>query len=226
MQPSTRDLQSQLSSQWDVLAPSPEDRALLERAMAASFAVHDGQLRPNGLPYPDHPLTVALRMLTAGAAPTRSHLVAALLHDAVEDAHEALVTFLGGRGAGASREEAFQAISDHLDPLAAAWIRAFTNPEFDPARKNELYRAHVVDLVDHAPDAFLVKFEDFSENALSLGGLEEGPRKQKLRAKYGPVVRGLRDRLSTLDPSHPLAPHRRRMLAALDGALAGEYAGH
>ena len=71
-----------------------------------------------------------------------------------------------------------------------------------------------------------MKFEDFSENALSLDGLEDGPRRQKLTAKYGPVIRALRARLAALTAAdHPVTPHRDRMLAALERAWNGPYAG-
>jgi len=239
MNASTRELQARLLSRLDQAGLFRDARPTIERAMRASFTVHDGTSRPGGIPYPDHPLSVALRLLDTGAARTSTHLVAALLHDAVEDAHAALVAFLRGdaAGQGASHAEAYRAIAEELDPLAAEWIHHLTNPDFDAAvahlpepdraaARRALYRDHVVGLVDHAPEAFLVKFEDFSENALSLHAVEEGPRRQKLRAKYGPVVQALVARLQALvDPSHPVTPHRARMLAALEQAWATEYAG-
>jgi hypothetical protein len=238
MIPSTRALQSQLVSRVDALGLGANVRARVELAMRASFSVHDGSFRPGGVPYPDHPLSVALRMLASGAARTPSHVIAALLHDAVEDAPGSLVAFLRGTSAETvTHEEAFRALADCVDPLAAEWIRHLTNPDFDAAvahlpeperagAKRALYCEHVVGLVDASPEAFLVKFEDVSENALSLQAVEEGPRRQKLRTKYGPVVKGLIDRLQRLaEPGHPVTPHRARMLEALGRAWETEYAG-
>jgi hypothetical protein len=236
MHPSTHALQSTLRHRLESAGLLPRERDVVERAMKASFTVHDGALRPGGVPYPDHPLSVALRLLDAGAARTTSHLVAALLHDAVEDAPERLVDVLQAfpLRAQPTPEDALRAIAEALDPLAAEWVRQLTNPDFDAAvghlpeaRRAEashaLYRDHVVGLVDGCPEAFLIKFEDFSENALSLHLLQEGPRRQKLVAKYGPVVRALRDRLERLDVAgHPVTPHRARMLAALERAWTGQ----
>ncbi|MEN9798358.1 MAG: hypothetical protein RL653_2054 [Pseudomonadota bacterium] len=238
MNASTRALQEDLASRLDGLRLAADDRARVDLAVRASFAVHDGSFRPGGVPYPDHPLSVALRMLASGAARTSSHVVAALLHDAVEDAPGALVSFLRGSPAGdATPDAAYRALAEIVDPRAAEWIRHLTNPDFDAAvahlpgpgraeAKRALYCEHVVGLVDHAPEAFLVKFEDFSENALSLHAVEDGPLRQKLRAKYGPVVKGLIARLQRLeDPTHPAMPHRARMLEALGRAWEAEYAG-
>ena len=238
MHASTRALQAALLARLAPLGLTAGAQAAVERAMRASFTVHDGTHRPGGIPYPDHPLTVALRLLDSGAAQSASHLVAALLHDAVEDAHEALVGCLEGPGAarGATPGDALRAIAEQLDPLAADWVRHLTNPDFDaavahlpgperPAARRALYREHVVGLVDACPDAFLVKFEDFSENALSLHAVDDGPRRQKLKEKYGPVVSALRERLEALaDPAHPVTPHRARMLVALERAWVEQYA--
>ena len=38
------------------------------------------------------------------------------------------------------------------------------------------------------PEAFKIKLADLSQNALKVDELEDGPRKDKLRAKYEPVA--------------------------------------
>jgi GTP pyrophosphokinase len=59
------------------------DAGLLRRAYAVADHWHDGQLRKSGAPYITHPLAVAILLADIGMDTTT--LVAALLHDTVED---------------------------------------------------------------------------------------------------------------------------------------------
>ena len=59
------------------------DLALLQRAYDAAEAAHAGQKRKSGDPYITHPLAVAT--VLAGLGMDTTTLVAALLHDTVED---------------------------------------------------------------------------------------------------------------------------------------------
>ncbi|MFT4287833.1 RelA/SpoT family protein [Nocardioides sp.] len=59
------------------------DLALLERAYATAERLHEGQLRKSGDPYITHPLAVTTILAELGM--TEPTLVAALLHDTVED---------------------------------------------------------------------------------------------------------------------------------------------
>ncbi|RAG84703.1 bifunctional (p)ppGpp synthetase/guanosine-3',5'-bis(diphosphate) 3'-pyrophosphohydrolase [Streptacidiphilus pinicola] len=59
------------------------DLALLDRAYQVAEASHRGQMRKSGEPYITHPLAVAMILAQLGAETTT--LVAALLHDTVED---------------------------------------------------------------------------------------------------------------------------------------------
>jgi GTP pyrophosphokinase len=61
----------------------PEDVAAVESALAFSAAAHHGQLRQSGEPYVSHPIAVA-RILTPLHMDTQA-IIAALLHDVVED---------------------------------------------------------------------------------------------------------------------------------------------
>lgn len=59
------------------------DLALIERAYATAERLHRGQMRKSGDPYITHPLAVTT--ILAGIGMTEPTLVAALLHDTVED---------------------------------------------------------------------------------------------------------------------------------------------
>ncbi|WP_017933616.1 RelA/SpoT family protein [Nocardioides sp. Iso805N] len=64
------------------------DLALLERAYVTAERLHEGQLRKSGDPYITHPLAVTTILAELGM--TEATLVAALLHDTVEDTPYAL----------------------------------------------------------------------------------------------------------------------------------------
>lgn len=59
------------------------DVSVIERAYAVAKACHEGQLRKSGEPYITHPVAVATILAELGMTPPT--LVAALLHDTVED---------------------------------------------------------------------------------------------------------------------------------------------
>jgi len=62
---------------------SAADRECVHRAFELCKSAHDGQLRKSGEPYATHPIAVALLIAEMGAG--ADPLVAALLHDALED---------------------------------------------------------------------------------------------------------------------------------------------
>ncbi|MBU2159115.1 HD domain-containing protein, partial [Patescibacteria group bacterium] len=67
-----------------VQAPSPEEIALIERAYEFAKKAHEGHTRYSGEPYFIHPAAVAKHLAELGM--DARTIVAALLHDAIEDA--------------------------------------------------------------------------------------------------------------------------------------------
>ena len=67
---------------------TPEANATIDRAYAFAASAHEGMRRKSGEPYIIHPLTTAIILATMRMDPTT--LVAALLHDVVEDTAVAL----------------------------------------------------------------------------------------------------------------------------------------
>jgi guanosine-3',5'-bis(diphosphate) 3'-pyrophosphohydrolase len=72
------------------------DAAVLRRSYSIAFAMHDGQTRKSGDPYITHPLAVAQICAELGMDTTT--LVAALLHDTVEDTSYTLEALNGDFG--------------------------------------------------------------------------------------------------------------------------------
>lgn len=85
-------------------ALGPEDAERIERAYRFSAAAHDGQYRDEGTPFVEHPVRVAVLLWQELGVRDVELLVAALLHDAIEDSHEVdaelIVSAFGERVAG------------------------------------------------------------------------------------------------------------------------------
>jgi hypothetical protein len=185
------------------------DRRRLEDALELAARLHAGDRRERE-PYLNHPLRVAIRILSHYGARDPDVAIAGLLHDTVED-HAAELAPGGGRQA------ALAALAGRFGPRVAELVGAVTNPEYDPARdRNEQYREHVTESLERSPWARVVKVSDFADNGAGLIHTA-GPRVEKLAAKYAPVVPVLRDMISR--PDTPLSDEaRQRIFAQLDRA--------
>jgi hypothetical protein len=237
----TRALGCQLESLVRSLFPLTYDQERILDALSAMICVHRSQKdRPEGTPYVSHPLEVALYVLLRFGRSDPDVLMAALLHDAVEDQADKLVapcvaSDLSRRGL---RQAALEALGHRFGARVAELAGLLVNPDPDEASgvlsgldeaeqeacKHQLYREHVQSLWDGDPDALLIKLADFSQNALRLDRLEEGPKKDRLRRKYGPVIAMSVARLEQMeDPGHPLFEARGWLLENLREAYARDY---
>jgi (p)ppGpp synthase/HD superfamily hydrolase len=133
----------------------------LEQALRLAATVHEGQLHGDE-PYVLHPVRVAMRVLDAGAR--HEVVLAALLHDAVEDTH---LTLDGLRGLG--YPEATVGLVDLLTH-----------------REGEARGAYLERLLAD-PEAVQVKLADNADNAGRLDRLAatDPARAGRLRARYG-----------------------------------------
>ena len=93
--PSSTDPVTDLIRTHRVIHPS-SDSALLRRAYSIAEQMHRGQMRKSGEPYITHPLSVAQIVADLGMDTTT--LVAALLHDTVEDTQYTLAALEGDFG--------------------------------------------------------------------------------------------------------------------------------
>lgn len=82
----THDLRPRLSASARGAGLSTDELVRIHEAMDLSFEVHRPEKsRPDGTPYVDHPLSVALSLFSPDAIPDADLAVAALLHDSVEN---------------------------------------------------------------------------------------------------------------------------------------------
>jgi (p)ppGpp synthase/HD superfamily hydrolase len=147
--------------------------------------------------------------------PDKDLVIAALMHDAVEDQSDQLSSLSGVEDRGTGIEEGSLAeIKTKYGERTANIVSHLSNPDFtmalesqgiskkDPRYqefKNKLYADHVQEIVED-PDVLTIKLADFSENALSLDALpvetdRQKLQKQKFLDKYTPVMKIFIDRL-------------------------------
>jgi hypothetical protein len=189
--------------------PEP-DRRRMEQALDLAARLHAADRRDRE-PYLNHPLRVAIRIMSYYDVRDADVICAALLHDAVED-HPAELA-----GGPADPGAALDALASQFGPRVAELVGAVTNPRYVPGRDpDEQYREHVADSLRDNPWARVIKASDFTDNG---GGLMHttGPRLHRLAGKYAPLVPVLADLIAR--PDTPLsAAAKERILAQLDRA--------
>jgi HD domain-containing protein len=166
-------------------------RARLERALDLAARLHAGDRRDRE-PYVNHLLRVAIRIISHYGVHDPDVIVAALLHDAVEDHPDELA---GGGG----HKEALGVLAAEFGPRVAELVAAVTNPAYTPDRDaHDQYREHVAESLAASPWARVIKASDFTDNGVGLIHTT-GPRLQTLAAKYAPLVPVLRDLIARPD---------------------------
>ena len=186
-----------------------EDRRRLNQALELAARLHAGDRRERE-PYVNHLLRVAIRIMSHYGVRDTDVIIAALLHDAVED-HAAELAPGGGQ------EDALAVLAAEFGPRVAELVAAVTNPEYAPDRDtHEQYRQHLADSLRRNPWARVIKASDFTDNGAGLIHTTS-PRVRKLAGKYAPLVPVLRELIAL--PDTPLdAAARQRILAQLDRA--------
>ena len=197
------------------IAPfSARDRRRVDGACSLMSVAH-GCDRRQREPYANHPLRVAIRILSPGHYGVRDHDVAcaALLHDIVED---------HAGDFGGTPQAARKALARMFGARAAGLVAAVTNPVWEPGRdRDEKYREHVAASLEACPWARVIKASDFTDNAVGLFHTT-GPKLDRLAAKYRPLVPVLRELI--LRPDTPLDPDVKDKIAAQLGDAEDRFA--
>jgi (p)ppGpp synthase/HD superfamily hydrolase len=206
----------------DSLKLSASQNEIGTRALKVATITHKGQTRRGDTPYIDHPLRVALSAVKLFGVRDLNLIIAALLHDTVEDRAAQLIQALGETTSGDEKTEAFNLLSIHFGDRVSEVVKRLTNPDFDAlvaalqskgdlreprSIKQSLYQQHFLEILAEDPEAFLIKLADFGENALKLGQLTPTER-APLARKYGPVILATISALEKLPAEHPLLPLR------------------
>jgi hypothetical protein len=184
------------------IARFPADaQATLNEALALASRLHENDLRVRE-PYLNHLLRVTIRIICYYRVDDVDVLVAALLHDAVEDHPEDL---------GGTPGEALATLAQRFGPRVAELVGAVTNPEWSPDRhRYEQYRDHVTESLDGNPWARVIKLSDFTDNGVGVIHTT-GPKLRSAATKYAPLVPVLRELVSR--PDTPLADEVKQHIA-------------
>jgi hypothetical protein len=187
-------------------------QATLHRALALAERVHVGDTRVRE-PYLHHLLRVAIRIVCYYRVRDVDVLVAALLHDAVED-H---ATELAGGAPTDPTEAALAVLSRDFGPRVAGLVRSVTNPTYHPDRdRDEQYREHVIEALTRDPWARVIKLSDFTDNGLGVIHTS-GTKVRRAAVKYAPLVPALRELVAR--PDTPLDEEaKEHILGQLDEA--------
>ncbi|BCJ70633.1 hypothetical protein CS0771_01770 [Catellatospora sp. IY07-71] len=173
------------------------DRAVLAEALELAARLHAEQRRVRE-PYLNHLLRVTIRIIHYYRITDRDVLVAALLHDSVEDQPWG-ITGQTHRSGPPPREQALAVLAERFSPRVASLVAAVTNPEYDLDRdKDEQYRAHVVESLDVDPWARVIKVSDFTDNGVGVIHTI-GPKVRRAATKYSPLVPALRELVARAD---------------------------
>ena len=147
---------------------SGEDLETLAAAFAFAKACHGDQRRPTGDPYERH-LLEAVEVLATGAGVTdRDVLVAALLHDVVEDTPCTL-----------------EEVRERFGPAVAELVDWVTRPDPPDGDRQAARLAYLRRLASAPPAAVLVKLADRLSNVQTL---DRHPRPEFRRNYYRETV--------------------------------------
>lgn len=178
-------------------------RSVTFPALELAAMLHAGQTRANRAnlprtPFIEHPLRNAIRLIRLGVSDV-DVILAALLHDTVEDCADRFASLSGLAFGDEQSKRMF--LSGHIAAkfgtevlkLVLAVTNEIPTPSTLPLARDEkhsIYREHVVKAIMSDDRVLLVKFADFMDNA---GGLyhqteENGGMALRLAAKYAPLV--------------------------------------
>lgn len=180
----------------------PAERRLLGEALDLAAKLHATDRRTHE-PYLNHLLRVTLRIIRYYDVRDVDVLVAALLHDSVEDHPQELAELPAGQPEEAATEAAVAALARRFNPRVAALVRSVTNPRYHPDRdRHQQYREHLAESLDRDPWARVIKASDFTDNG--VGVIHTTATKAYSSAlKYRPLVPTLRELIGR--PDTPLS---------------------
>lgn len=204
----------------ETLRLMPESTELITSAATLASFLHRKQTRfvrgdlPQ-VPYIEHPLRVALRLIRWGIHDA-TMIAAALLHDVVEDAAEELLEVFGTEEDYGSAHECLRRL---YGPQIAHLVRRLTNPVATEGKTTLSYHEHVAELARSGSVALLIKASDLKDNAGSIRHqLGHGQDKKLLRliGKYYSVTKLFSVEMRVRQHNHDLALTN---IKGIDGVL-------
>ncbi|MEI7765467.1 MAG: HD domain-containing protein [bacterium] len=194
-----------------------------KEALSLALEIHkDQKPRPDG-PYVNHILRVSNRIVEEYGIKDPELVIAAALHDSVEDQAKKLANLVNNTEAISEREKALLFIKNTFGERVEKIVSKLSNPEpesegLSPEKKNLIYKEHVKEAIEDS-DVFPIKLSDFSDNALNLEAVGDPTRRLKLSKKYLPVIEVFVDRIERaqdiLSPEK-ITEMKNRLLSAIE----------
>ncbi|MBB5872120.1 hypothetical protein F4553_005554 [Allocatelliglobosispora scoriae] len=191
----------------------PVERERLETALELAARLHRHQRRIRE-PYLNHLLRVAIRIIHYYGISDTEVIIAALLHDSVED-HPFELAGLPATEGHPPTDEALAVLRERFGARVAGMVASVTNPVYTADRDHHLqYREHLQESLDADPWARVIKISDFTDNGVGVIYIS-GPKALSSARKYRPLLPILRDLVTRADT--PLeGPVRLHILEQLD----------
>lgn len=214
----------------------------------------DQEDRPDGRPYISHPLEIASDLLEKYGVEDYELIIGALMHDSIEDQKTKLFSSrmkrkfpeswnkgtelqaskdLGDSHQKELSEIALMEIGDMYGRRVMRLVAHLSNPDLNSMtdelgigsieKANDLYKEHVAEAIKD-PDVFVIKYADFARNALLIGNLPEGDKKDRLIKKYGPVIQEVfLPAFKTMSKSHPMYIKREEIIETMSEEYKKHY---
>lgn len=210
-------LRKRLSIEIDMMDWDDDTRQRLRAAEELAIEAHKDDER--GIhPYSTHFLRVAIRLISAKHIGVKDPdlLIAALLHDTVEDQKEYYAAIIARPESTTGKEHALNVIADLFGDRVSGLVSAVTNPDMpadvtDREERYELYREHVRVVLETDEAAGIIKLSDFIDNCGGLSHNESPALARRLAGKYLPLIP---DYMAFIDTATLLDDERKAYLRA------------
>ena len=173
-------------------------------------AHHDQPDRYDGIPYTDHPTYVAYKVQKVLIKPDADLIIAALLHDIVEDQNVKLIKNASSNEV-TNRGEALKFLETQFGKTVSRIVAGLTNPilpdTLTPEEKLAIYTHHVQEAIQD-PNVALVKLFDYVANSLHLNKVNNLERRNHFKNKYIPLKKMYLKRFSQLNNFPNVDPHK------------------
>ena len=191
----------------------PAERERLAAALDLAARLHRHQRRVRE-PYLNHLLRVAIRIMHHYDISDTEVIIAALLHDSVEDHPFELAGLPATEGAPPT-QEALAALRERFGARVAGLVASVTNPVYTADLDHHVqYREHLRESLEVDPWARVIKISDFTDNGVGVIHTV-GPKVMSAARKYRPLIPLFRD-LATRADTPLAAPVRRHILEQID----------
>lgn len=165
----------------------PKDLKKIHEAIDLLFEKQTDTLRNDGRIYAVHPLEVTINLIETLKYNEPDLIIAALLHDILEDNPEV------------GEEHIRERFGERV--LAVMKGLTYVKKSKDKAEETLAYQKHVIKEAENE-DVLLVKVHDMETNALSLAKLKDPKRRKYLANKYLPIVIFFSEKLEQLSKKY------------------------